>query len=240
MKNERKRQRRHELDSPQRSNMLQQRGILERAKQSSMTIHEREASNEKRRNQYRIRSSQQRLKNKESQQAGTISAMAGTRAGDLNLLRSPQLTQHFQTQPEMSMEGGLPPPITLQRTPALFEQNQERAHTQNAIPMESDQVPVLKPTTQVYRETNPTVESIFSTLRSAFSQTTIRIQNARIDFLVGPIHVVDGTGKEMATQITANTETTKALYTDSSGRDFKKKNWSAIRLLLVTSAEAPD
>ncbi|KAI3882828.1 hypothetical protein MKX03_016624 [Papaver bracteatum] len=66
MKNERKRQRRHELDSPQRSNMLQQRQILERAKQSSMTIHEREAFNEKRRNQYRIRSSQQRLKNKET------------------------------------------------------------------------------------------------------------------------------------------------------------------------------
>ncbi|KAI3932597.1 hypothetical protein MKW98_012568 [Papaver atlanticum] len=38
-----KRQRCHELDSHQRSNLLQQRRILERAKKSSMKIHEREA-----------------------------------------------------------------------------------------------------------------------------------------------------------------------------------------------------
>ncbi|RZC54349.1 hypothetical protein C5167_013203 [Papaver somniferum] len=43
MKNERKRQCCHELDSHQSSNLLQQRRFLERAKQSSMTIHEREA-----------------------------------------------------------------------------------------------------------------------------------------------------------------------------------------------------
>ncbi|XP_026397866.1 uncharacterized protein LOC113293447 [Papaver somniferum] len=134
------------------------------------------------------------------------------------------------------MEGGLPPPITLQRTPALFEQNQERAHTQNVIPTESDQVPVLKPTTQVYRETNPTVESIFSTLSSTFSQTTvniIRIQNGRIDFLVGPIRVVHGTGKQMATQITTNTETTKELNIDFCGGDFSERH------LLMISATPP-
>ncbi|KAI3838676.1 hypothetical protein MKX03_014112 [Papaver bracteatum] len=38
-----KRQCCHELDSHQRSILLLQRRILERAKQSSMTIHEREA-----------------------------------------------------------------------------------------------------------------------------------------------------------------------------------------------------
>ncbi|RZC67606.1 hypothetical protein C5167_011295 [Papaver somniferum] len=64
MINERKRQRCHHLDPHQRAYELQQRRILERAKQNSMTIHEREAFLEKRRNQYRIQSSQQRLQNK--------------------------------------------------------------------------------------------------------------------------------------------------------------------------------
>ncbi|KAI3967216.1 hypothetical protein MKW92_038379 [Papaver armeniacum] len=46
-----KRQRRHDLDPHQRAHEQQQRRILGRAKQSSMTIHEREAFLEKRRYQ---------------------------------------------------------------------------------------------------------------------------------------------------------------------------------------------
>ncbi|MCL7026836.1 hypothetical protein MKW94_016416 [Papaver nudicaule] len=51
MKIERQRQRRHEMDPHQKANQLQQRRILERAKQSLMTIQEWEAFCEKRRNQ---------------------------------------------------------------------------------------------------------------------------------------------------------------------------------------------
>ncbi|MCL7052065.1 hypothetical protein MKW94_016584 [Papaver nudicaule] len=51
MINERRRQRRHEMDPYQRANQLQQRRILERANQSLMTIQEIEAFREKRRNQ---------------------------------------------------------------------------------------------------------------------------------------------------------------------------------------------
>ncbi|KAI3887578.1 hypothetical protein MKX03_012965 [Papaver bracteatum] len=43
MINERKRQLRHDLDPQERAHELQQCRILERGKQSSMTIHEREA-----------------------------------------------------------------------------------------------------------------------------------------------------------------------------------------------------
>ncbi|KAI3833166.1 hypothetical protein MKX03_023063 [Papaver bracteatum] len=71
MINERKRQRRHDLDPHQRAHELQQCRILERAKQSSMIIHEREVFLEKRRNRYQIRSTQQRLQNKNGEQDGT-------------------------------------------------------------------------------------------------------------------------------------------------------------------------
>ncbi|KAI3850039.1 hypothetical protein MKX03_024914, partial [Papaver bracteatum] len=91
--------------------------------------------------------------------------------------------------------------------------------------MESDQVPVLKPTTQGYREINPTVKSVFATLRSALCQTTtiiVRIQNGRIDFFVGPNHVLEETGKK-TTRTTTNTETSKELCTYCSGVDFSER-----------------
>ncbi|KAI3941298.1 hypothetical protein MKW92_019263 [Papaver armeniacum] len=48
-------------------------------------------------------------------------------------------------------------------------------------------------------------------------------EHAEVEFIVGPIPVDDGTGKEIATQITTNMETNKTFYTDSSGRDFIKR-----------------
>ncbi|KAL8557846.1 hypothetical protein ACS0TY_005083 [Phlomoides rotata] len=40
---------------------------------------------------------------------------------------------------------------------------------------------------------------------------------------VGPIPIIDGIGKEVATQITTNLDTNKTFYTDSNGRDFIKR-----------------
>uniref|UniRef100_J3KV59 Alpha-mannosidase n=1 Tax=Oryza brachyantha TaxID=4533 RepID=J3KV59_ORYBR len=43
------------------------------------------------------------------------------------------------------------------------------------------------------------------------------------EFIVGPIPVDDGNGKEVATEIVTNMATNKTFYTDSSGRDFIKR-----------------
>ncbi|KAF0896347.1 hypothetical protein E2562_021882 [Oryza meyeriana var. granulata] len=43
------------------------------------------------------------------------------------------------------------------------------------------------------------------------------------EFVVGPIPVDDGNGKEVATEIVTNMATNKTFYTDSSGRDFIKR-----------------
>ncbi|ONM26652.1 putative alpha-mannosidase [Zea mays] len=43
------------------------------------------------------------------------------------------------------------------------------------------------------------------------------------EFIVGPIPVDDGNGKEVATEIVTNMVTNKTFYTDSSGRDFIKR-----------------
>jgi alpha-mannosidase len=44
--------------------------------------------------------------------------------------------------------------------------------------------------------------------------------HAEIEFMVGPIPIDDGIGKEIATQITTTVKSDKTFYTDSSGRDF--------------------
>lgn len=48
-------------------------------------------------------------------------------------------------------------------------------------------------------------------------------EHAEIEFVVGPIPIDDGIGKEVATHITTGMVTNKTFYTDSSGRDFLKR-----------------
>jgi len=48
-----------------------------------------------------------------------------------------------------------------------------------------------------------------------------------VEYQVGPIPIEDGTGKEIATQISTTMETNKTFYTDSNGRDFIKRVYSS-------------
>ncbi|KAH6810146.1 Glycosyl hydrolase family 38 protein [Perilla frutescens var. frutescens] len=48
-------------------------------------------------------------------------------------------------------------------------------------------------------------------------------EHVEVEFIVGPIPVEDGIGKEVVTQITTNLRTNKTFYTDSNGRDFIKR-----------------
>ncbi|ESW33614.1 hypothetical protein PHAVU_001G084700 [Phaseolus vulgaris] len=48
-------------------------------------------------------------------------------------------------------------------------------------------------------------------------------EHVEVEFIVGPIPIEDGTGKEIATQISTTMETNKTFYTDSNGRDFIKR-----------------
>ncbi|KAL2347102.1 hypothetical protein Fmac_001102 [Flemingia macrophylla] len=57
-------------------------------------------------------------------------------------------------------------------------------------------------------------------------------EHAEVEFVVGPIPVDDGAGKEIATEIKTNLASDKTFYTDSSGRDFiervrdYRKDWN--------------
>ncbi|XP_050232389.1 probable alpha-mannosidase At5g13980 [Mercurialis annua] len=48
-------------------------------------------------------------------------------------------------------------------------------------------------------------------------------EHVEVEFIVGPIPIDDGIGKEIATQITTTLDTKRTFYTDSSGRDFIKR-----------------
>ncbi|KAL2320383.1 hypothetical protein Fmac_029352 [Flemingia macrophylla] len=48
-------------------------------------------------------------------------------------------------------------------------------------------------------------------------------EHVEVEFIVGPIPIEDGTGKEVSTQISTSMETNKTFYTDSNGRDFIKR-----------------
>ncbi|KAH7577125.1 hypothetical protein JRO89_XS01G0209100 [Xanthoceras sorbifolium] len=48
-------------------------------------------------------------------------------------------------------------------------------------------------------------------------------EHVEVEFIVGPIPIDDGLGKEIVTQITTTLETNKTFYTDSNGRDFIKR-----------------
>ncbi|KHN31257.1 Lysosomal alpha-mannosidase [Glycine soja] len=45
-------------------------------------------------------------------------------------------------------------------------------------------------------------------------------EHAEVEFIVGPIPIDDGDGKEIATEIKTNLASNKTFYTDSNGRDF--------------------
>lgn len=48
-------------------------------------------------------------------------------------------------------------------------------------------------------------------------------EHAEVEFIIGPIPVDDGFGKEITTQITTAMMTNRTFYTDSNGRDFIKR-----------------
>ncbi|CAJ1787433.1 unnamed protein product [Sphenostylis stenocarpa] len=48
-------------------------------------------------------------------------------------------------------------------------------------------------------------------------------EHVEVEFIVGPIPIEDGTGKEVSTRISTTMETNKTFYTDSNGRDFIKR-----------------
>ncbi|XP_065860398.1 alpha-mannosidase At3g26720-like [Euphorbia lathyris] len=45
-------------------------------------------------------------------------------------------------------------------------------------------------------------------------------EHAEVEFVIGPIPIDDGIGKEVVTKITTTLKNNKTFYTDSSGRDF--------------------
>ncbi|KAK4798026.1 hypothetical protein SAY86_030352 [Trapa natans] len=45
-------------------------------------------------------------------------------------------------------------------------------------------------------------------------------EHVEVEFIIGPIPIDDGIGKEVATQISTSMKTNKTFYTDSNGRDF--------------------
>ncbi|KAM7483510.1 hypothetical protein LguiB_008093 [Lonicera macranthoides] len=48
-------------------------------------------------------------------------------------------------------------------------------------------------------------------------------EHAEVEFMVGPIPIDDGIGKEIVTQITTTVKSNKTFYTDASGRDFLER-----------------
>ncbi|XP_054795120.1 probable alpha-mannosidase At5g13980 isoform X1 [Prosopis cineraria] len=48
-------------------------------------------------------------------------------------------------------------------------------------------------------------------------------EHVEVEFIVGPIPIDDGIGKEVVTSISTSMETNKTFYTDSNGRDFIKR-----------------
>ncbi|CAI0555724.1 unnamed protein product [Linum tenue] len=72
----------------------------------------------------------------------------------------------------------------------------------------------------------PLLDEVHQQLNPWISQVT-RVykgkEHAEIEFVIGPIPLDDGTGKEITTQIKTTMKTNKTFYTDSNGRDFIKR-----------------
>lgn len=69
----------------------------------------------------------------------------------------------------------------------------------------------------------PIVHEVHQQINSWIYQTTRLYkgkEHAEVEFIVGPIPIDDGVGKEIATEIITNLASNKTFYTDSNGRDF--------------------
>ncbi|RDY10272.1 putative alpha-mannosidase [Mucuna pruriens] len=69
----------------------------------------------------------------------------------------------------------------------------------------------------------PIVHEVHQQINSWIYQTTRLYkgkEHAEVEFIVGPIPIDDGVGKEIATEIKTNLASDKTFYTDSNGRDF--------------------
>lgn len=80
------------------------------------------------------------------------------------------------------------------------------------VPLTVLRGPVLD---EVYKKINPWIHQITRLYKGK--------EHVEIEFIVGPIPIEDGVGKEVATQISTTMETNKTFYTDSNGRDFIKR-----------------
>ncbi|KAF5479242.1 hypothetical protein F2P56_000079 [Juglans regia] len=73
----------------------------------------------------------------------------------------------------------------------------------------------------------PVIEEVHQHINPWIYQIT-RLQKGKehveVEFIVGPIPIDDGVGKEVVTQVTTTMDTNKAFYTDSNGRDFIKRD----------------
>ncbi|OVA17373.1 Glycoside hydrolase family 38 [Macleaya cordata] len=87
------------------------------------------------------------------------------------------------------------------------------------FPIKSEKVPLT-----VFR--GPIMDEVHQRINPWIYQIT-RVykgkEHAEVEFIVGPIPVDDGIGKEIVTLLTTNIETNKTFYTDSNGRDFIKR-----------------
>ncbi|XP_061344400.1 probable alpha-mannosidase At5g13980 [Gastrolobium bilobum] len=81
----------------------------------------------------------------------------------------------------------------------------------------------------------PIVHEVHQEINSWIYQTTRLYkgkEHAEVEFVVGPIPIDNGVGKEIATEIKTNLESNKTFYTDSNGRDFiervrdYRKDWN--------------
>ncbi|XP_022741323.1 probable alpha-mannosidase At5g13980 [Durio zibethinus] len=68
---------------------------------------------------------------------------------------------------------------------------------------------------EVHQQINPW---IFQTTRLYKEK-----EHVEVEFIVGPVPIDDGFGKEVVTQITTSLDNSKTFYTDSNGRDFIKR-----------------
>ncbi|CAN0870191.1 Probable alpha-mannosidase At5g13980 [Linum grandiflorum] len=72
----------------------------------------------------------------------------------------------------------------------------------------------------------PVVEEIHEEINEWIYQVTRLYkgkEHVEVEFIIGPIPIDDGVGKEVVTRIAASLNTNKTFYTDSNGRDFIKR-----------------
>ncbi|CAI0456274.1 unnamed protein product [Linum tenue] len=72
----------------------------------------------------------------------------------------------------------------------------------------------------------PVVEEIHEQINQWIYQVTRLYkgsEHVEVEFIVGPVPIDDGIGKEVVTQITTSMKTNGTFYTDSNGRDFIKR-----------------